>query len=104
MGSRRVTLQGTDVMLRTKEFDLLARLVREPDAAVSREVLMVDVWDENWVGSTKTLDVPVASLRSKKQDRDGRQDCAHTDDQVASRRRLPIGTPGRQQGAQGGGR
>jgi DNA-binding response OmpR family regulator len=64
MDSRRVTLQGTDVMLRTKEFDLLARLVGEPDAAVSGEALMVDVWDENWVGST-TLNVQVASLRSK---------------------------------------
>jgi DNA-binding response OmpR family regulator len=65
MGSRRVTIGGTEVTLRTKEFDLLARLAREPDAAVSRETLMSDVWDENWVGSTKTLDVHVASLRSK---------------------------------------
>lgn len=65
MGSRRVTIQGAEVTLRTKEFDLLARLAREPDAAVSRETLMTDVWDENWVGSTKTLDVHVASLRSK---------------------------------------
>ncbi|MEK6441807.1 response regulator transcription factor [Pseudonocardia sp. T1-2H] len=65
MGSRRVTIRGTEVTLRTKEFDLLARLAREPDAAVSREALMADVWDQNWIGSTKTLDVHVASLRSK---------------------------------------
>jgi DNA-binding response OmpR family regulator len=65
MGSRRVTIRGTEVTLRTKEFDLLARLAREPDAAVSRETLMADVWDQNWIGSTKTLDVHVASLRSK---------------------------------------
>lgn len=65
MGSRRVTIRGSEVRLRTKEFDLLARLAREPDAAVSRETLMADVWDQDWIGSTKTLDVHVASLRSK---------------------------------------
>ena len=31
----------------------------------SREQLMHDVWDENWWGSTKTLDVHIASLRKK---------------------------------------
>jgi DNA-binding response OmpR family regulator len=51
--------------LRTKEFDLLARLAREPGTALTREQLMSDVWDENWFGSTKTLDVHIAALRRK---------------------------------------
>ena len=51
--------------LRAKEFDLLARLVAQPGQAVSRETLMADVWDENWFGSTKTLDVHVAALRRR---------------------------------------
>ena len=51
--------------MRSKEFDLLARLAAEPGRAVSREALMADVWDENWFGSTKTLDVHVAALRRK---------------------------------------
>jgi len=51
--------------MRAKEFDLLARLSAEPDRAVSRESLMSDVWDENWFGSTKTLDVHVAAVRRK---------------------------------------
>ena len=58
-------LAGREVALRAKEFDLLARLAAEPDRAISRETLMADVWDENWFGSTKTLDVHVAALRRK---------------------------------------
>ena len=61
--SRRVTLAGAELPLRAKEFELLARLAAEPGVAVSREKLMADVWDENWFGSTKTLDVHVAALR-----------------------------------------
>jgi DNA-binding response OmpR family regulator len=63
--ARRVTLAGREVTLRAKEFDLLARLAAEPDRAISRETLMADVWDVNWFGSTKTLDVHVAALRRR---------------------------------------
>jgi DNA-binding response OmpR family regulator len=63
--ARRCTLQGTEVPLRPKEFDLLALLGRHPGEAVSRETLMADVWDENWFGSTKTLDVTMAGLRRR---------------------------------------
>lgn len=62
---RRVTIGGREVLLRPKEFDLLARLAAEPDVALSRERLMCDVWDENWFGSTKTLDTHVGWLRRK---------------------------------------
>jgi DNA-binding response OmpR family regulator len=62
---RRVTIAGRELRLRPKEFDLLARLAAEPDVALSRETLISDVWDENWFGSTKTLDVHVAALRRK---------------------------------------
>jgi DNA-binding response OmpR family regulator len=63
--ARRVTIAGVEVPMRAKEFDLLARLAAEPDRALSRESLMSDVWDENWFGSTKTLDVHVAAVRRK---------------------------------------
>jgi DNA-binding response OmpR family regulator len=63
--ARRCTLHGTAIPLRTKEFDLLARLASEPGVAVSREALMADVWDAHWTGSTKTLDVHVATLRRR---------------------------------------
>lgn len=63
VASRRVLIGGLEVPLRAREFDLLARFMREPGGAIRREDLMTDVWDANWFGSTKTLDVHVASLR-----------------------------------------
>jgi DNA-binding response OmpR family regulator len=66
--ARRCEVGGIEVRLRAKEFDLLARLATEPGHAVSRESLMADVWDENWFGSTKTLDVHMASLRRRLSD------------------------------------
>ncbi|MGH3916046.1 MAG: response regulator transcription factor [Pseudonocardiaceae bacterium] len=62
---RRVTVAGRELVLRAKEFDLLARLAATPGVAISRETLMAQVWDENWFGPTKTLDVHVAALRRK---------------------------------------
>lgn len=63
--ARRCLLAGREVALRPKEFELLAVLSRHAGAAVSREVLMAQVWDENWFGPTKTLDVTLASLRRR---------------------------------------
>ena len=62
-GARRVTVRGTEIPLRAREFDLLARLASDAGRAVSRETLMTDVWDESWFGATKTLDVHIAALR-----------------------------------------
>jgi len=63
--TRSATMAGADLGLTRKEFDLLARLARDPGNVVSREDLMTDVWDENWFGSTKTLDVHIGFLRRK---------------------------------------
>ena len=67
-GARRVFVGDTEVPLTAKEFDLLAVLHREKEQVVTRERLMEEVWDENWFGSTKTLDVTVARLRTKLQE------------------------------------
>lgn len=61
--ARQAWLGEHELVLRVKQFDLLARLGAEPGVAVSREALMAQVWDEHWFGSTKTLDVHVAGLR-----------------------------------------
>ncbi|MFJ1608148.1 response regulator transcription factor [Streptomyces sp. NPDC088253] len=63
--ARRCTLHEDEIPLRPKEFELLAVLARNVGAAVSRETLMAEVWDENWFGSTKTLDVTMAGLRRR---------------------------------------
>jgi two-component system, OmpR family, response regulator RegX3 len=63
--TRTASMRGDELSLTRKEFDLLARLAHEPGTVVSREDLMADVWDENWFGSTKTLDVHIGFLRRK---------------------------------------
>ena len=65
VGPRRVWVAGIEVILRPKEFDLLARLIASAGDAVTRETLMADVWDEHWFGSTKTLDFHIAALRNR---------------------------------------
>ena len=65
LAARRVRLAGGELDLSRKEFDLLAELARHAGRVVRREDLMSRVWDENWFGSTKTLDVHVGWLRRK---------------------------------------
>ncbi len=62
---RRASLSGAPLGLTTKEFDLLALLASEPGTVVSRQRILRVVWDTEWFGPTKTVDVHVASLRKK---------------------------------------
>ena len=63
--ARRASLDDQELELTPKEFDLLAALARDPGAAVSRRRLLEEVWETAWFGSSKTIDVHVASLRRK---------------------------------------
>jgi two-component system response regulator RegX3 len=65
LAARTATLGGDALELSRKEFDLLAELARNAGRVVTREDLMSRVWDENWFGSTKTLDVHMGWLRRK---------------------------------------
>ena len=62
---RTASFGGEEVDLARKEFDLLALLMQEAGTVVQRERLIDEVWDVNWFGSTKTLDVHVSALRKK---------------------------------------
>jgi DNA-binding response OmpR family regulator len=62
---REVTRDGQPLELSRKEFELLSVLMREAGSVVTREQLIDEVWDVNWFGSTKTLDVHVSGLRKK---------------------------------------
>jgi two-component system response regulator RegX3 len=64
-GRRSATLAGEELDLTRKEFELLELLMREAGSVITRERLIDEVWDMNWFGSTKTLDVHVSSLRRK---------------------------------------
>jgi DNA-binding response OmpR family regulator len=63
--ARVARLRGTELDLSRKEFDLLTELMRNAGRVVTREDLMARVWDVNWFGSTKTLDVHIGWLRRK---------------------------------------
>jgi DNA-binding response OmpR family regulator len=63
--SRRAWRDDDEIVLRPKEFDLLVLLLSEKGRVVTRERLMADVWDTEWMGSTKTLDMHIHALRQK---------------------------------------
>jgi DNA-binding response OmpR family regulator len=63
--ARRAWTGERELDLTPKEFDLLELLVRNAGLVVDRDRIMSEVWDENWFGSTKTLDMHVSALRRK---------------------------------------
>jgi DNA-binding response OmpR family regulator len=65
VAAHRAWRGDAELDLSPKEFALLALLVREAGRVVTRERIMDEVWDENWFGSTKTLDMHVSWLRRK---------------------------------------
>ncbi|MDQ0789610.1 response regulator transcription factor [Streptomyces sp. B3I8] len=63
--TRQVRVDGTVVQLTRKEFDLLALLAQRPGVVFRREQIISEVWQTSWEGTGRTLEVHVASLRSK---------------------------------------
>lgn len=63
--AHRVTLDGVEVTLTPKEYDLVAFLASDPGRVFTRAEIFDEVWDPHWYGPTKTLDVHVASVRRK---------------------------------------
>jgi DNA-binding response OmpR family regulator len=62
---RRVLVEGREIALTRKEFDLLADLMRHPGRVSSRGQLLERVWGYNQPGMTRTVDVHVRQLRKK---------------------------------------
>jgi DNA-binding response OmpR family regulator len=63
--TRRVTIEGNEIVLTPKEFDILEILAGDPGRVVSRQEILESAWDAHWYGPTKVLDVHMASLRRK---------------------------------------
>jgi len=63
--ARRAWQDGRELSLRPKEFELLALLVAQAGRVVTRERIMDDVWQTEWMGSTRTLDTHILALRQK---------------------------------------
>jgi DNA-binding response OmpR family regulator len=65
---RRAFVGDAEIQLTNKEFGVLTVLESNRGKVVPRARLMSEVWDENWYGSTKTLDVTMGRLRTKLED------------------------------------
>jgi DNA-binding response OmpR family regulator len=66
--ARRVTFESEELRLTHKEFDLLAALMRNRGAVLSRDLLLERVWGYEYSGQSKTVDVHVRWLREKIED------------------------------------
>ncbi|RKN37306.1 response regulator transcription factor [Streptomyces hoynatensis] len=63
--TRQVSVDGEQIALTRKEFDLLALLAQRPGVVFRREQIISDVWQTSWEGTGRTLEVHIASLRAK---------------------------------------
>ncbi len=63
--AQRVHIDGEEVQLTAKEFDVLAYLAEDPGAVRRRTEILEHVWDGHWYGATKTVDAHVAAIRKK---------------------------------------
>jgi two-component system, OmpR family, alkaline phosphatase synthesis response regulator PhoP len=60
-----VMVDLSQMVLTNKEFDILKLLLKNPNQVVSKELIFRDVWDTNYIGETRTLDMHIKSLRQK---------------------------------------
>ncbi|WP_216830412.1 response regulator transcription factor [Alkalihalobacterium elongatum] len=63
--AHRVTVEGTEINLTPKEYELLHYLALSPDKVFSREQLLKDVWNYDFFGDLRTVDTHVKRLREK---------------------------------------
>ncbi len=62
---REVRVEGELIAFTPKEYGILEFLARDPGAVITRQELLDGVWGPHWFGTTKMMDVHVASLRRK---------------------------------------
>jgi DNA-binding response OmpR family regulator len=63
--TRKVTVDGVEIALTPKEFDILECLAVDPGRVVTRQEILERAWDAHWYGPSKVLDVHMAALRRK---------------------------------------
>ena len=62
---REATIDGQPLSLRTKEFDLLATLAQNSGVVLTRDRLLEMVWETDYYGETRTVDIHINHLRDK---------------------------------------
>ncbi|RNL82863.1 response regulator transcription factor [Halostreptopolyspora alba] len=65
LDAHQVTRDGVPIPLTRKEFGLLAALAREPGSVVPKQRLLLEVWNTDWRGTHRTLEVHIGTLRAK---------------------------------------
>ena len=63
--TRTVTKSGEEIDLQLLEFEVLLKLIRHKNIAVSREQLLSEIWGYDYMGETRTVDMKISSLRKK---------------------------------------
>ncbi|HEY3907919.1 MAG TPA: response regulator transcription factor [Streptosporangiaceae bacterium] len=63
--TQKITVEGREIALTPKEFDILECLAADPGRVMTRQEVLESAWDAHWYGPTKVLDVHVAALRRK---------------------------------------
>ncbi len=76
--SRTVVIAGENINLTAKEFDILELMVFEPERVFSREDLVKIIWDTDFPGDVRTVDVHVRRLREKIEKNSGEPKYVHT--------------------------
>lgn len=69
IAAHRVTIDGCEVELSFKEFELLTYFMKNKGIALSREKILDAVWDYDYFGDARTIDTHVKKLRSKLKDK-----------------------------------
>ncbi len=76
--SRRVSVDGKEINLTAKEFDVLELLVQNPQKVYSREHLLNIVWGYEYLGDVRTVDVHIRRLREKIEENPSEPKYVHT--------------------------
>lgn len=64
-GAHRVTVDGKEIILSVKEFELLTYFIQNQGLALSRDTILNNVWNYDYFGDARTIDTHVKKLRSK---------------------------------------
>ncbi|MBO6148344.1 MAG: response regulator transcription factor [Lachnospiraceae bacterium] len=76
--NRRASIQGREINLTAKEFDVLELLARNPNKVYSRENLLKIIWGKDYPGDERTVDVHIRRLREKIEDSPSNPRYVHT--------------------------
>ena len=64
-GEHIVSVKGKRIMLTLKEYELLRLFLENPGRVFTREQLLQSVWDADYMGESRTVDVHIGTLRGK---------------------------------------